>query len=97
MNGNKNICILAEHRKGSIRDITWEMLNKGRKLASEIDGSVIVLLLGYEVQSLVDELAQWSDEVIYINNEQLQYYNSEAYSQALENVVNQIQPLLCST
>ena len=32
----KEILVLAEHRKGELRDITWEMLSKGRQLGEGI-------------------------------------------------------------
>ena len=32
----KEIIVLAEHRRGELRDVTWEMLSKGRQLAEGI-------------------------------------------------------------
>ena len=32
----KEIIVLAEHRRGELRDVTWEMLSKGRQLAESI-------------------------------------------------------------
>ena len=32
----KEIIVLAEHRRGELRDVTWEMLSKGRQLAESM-------------------------------------------------------------
>ena len=59
------IFVLAEHRKGSLRDITWEMLNKGAELAS--DTELVAVLLGHQVGGfdaiLVEAPSQRPDDI----------------------------------
>jgi electron transfer flavoprotein alpha subunit len=42
----KEIIVLAEHRRGELRDVTWEMLSKGRQLAESMGAEIGVALLG---------------------------------------------------
>ena len=42
----REIFVLAEHRQGKIRDITFEMLAKGRELAEKTDSELIAVLFG---------------------------------------------------
>ena len=46
------ILILAEHLKGEISDITFEMLGAGRKLADAVQAPLYAVLVGSEVSPL---------------------------------------------
>ncbi len=35
----KEILVLAEHRNGELREITWEMISRGRELAQALGGA----------------------------------------------------------
>ena len=52
----KEIIVVAEHRKGELRDVTWEMLSKGRELAEGMGADLAVALLGKGVNSLAGAL-----------------------------------------
>src|SRR4030043_528814 len=45
------IFVLVEHRQGTIRDITHEMLAAGEKLASQQGASSTAVLLGHHVKN----------------------------------------------
>ena len=86
------IFVLAEHRKGSLRDITWEMLNKGTELAS--DGELIVVLLGHGVGDFARELAQRADQVLVVENERLENFNSDTYQKVLAQLISEYRPFV---
>jgi len=48
----KKIIALAEHRQGELRDITWEVVSKGRQLAEGMGAEVEVALLGKGVKKI---------------------------------------------
>ena len=58
-----SILILAEHLKGEVSDITYEMLGAGRRLADERGVPLRVLLAGGDVASLASRLGL-ADEVL---------------------------------
>jgi len=54
----KEILVLAEHRRGEIRDVTFEMLTIGRKIASRLDASLTAAILGYKIEELCNKIAE---------------------------------------
>lgn len=88
------IFVLAEHRRGSLRDITWEMLNKGGELASCSGGELIAVLLGYRVRGLAEELAQRSEQVLVVEDERLENFNSETYQKVLSHLISEYKPVV---
>ena len=88
----REILVLAEHRLGKLRDITFEMLTKGRQLALEAGATLSTALLGYGVESLAEELADYADEVLLIEEKRLENFNSEYYQQVLSHIILERKP-----
>jgi len=88
----KEILVLAEHRLGKLRDITFEMLTKGRQLALETGARLSTALLGYGVESLAEELADYADEVLLVDEKRLENFNSEYYQQVLSPIILERKP-----
>lgn len=86
------IFVLAEHREGSLRDITWEMLTKGRNLASSSGAELIAVLLGCGVRSFAEELAQRADQVLLVEDERLENFNGEVYQKVLSYLISEYKP-----
>jgi electron transfer flavoprotein alpha subunit len=66
------IFVLAEHRKGSLREITWEMLNKGAELASRSGAELVAVLLGHQPDAFSSELGRAADRVLVVEDAQLE-------------------------
>ena len=79
----KEIIVLAEHRRGELRDVTWEMLSKGRLLAESIGAEIGVALLGNGVNPLAEALRPKAHRVFLIEDQRLEVYNSETYEKVL--------------
>jgi electron transfer flavoprotein alpha subunit len=45
------IFVLVEHRQGQVRDVTYEMLTKGRELAQKTNAQLTAVLLGKDVKN----------------------------------------------
>jgi len=84
--------VIAEHRLGALRDITYELLNLPRQLPDV--SATLCALLGFNIDDLAKELANYADEVLYLNSEHLKYFNSEAYNEALTNLIKERKPRL---
>jgi electron transfer flavoprotein alpha subunit len=91
MNG---IFVLVEHRQGAIRDITFEMLMKGRQLCEKTGNPLIAVLLGNGVGAMAEELKDRANRIVLIEDPKLENFNSEAYQQVLESLVQQEKPFL---
>jgi len=88
------IFVLAEHRLGELRDVTFEMLAKGRELSQKVNARLTAVLLGYKVDDFGKRLSENADEVLIIEDERLENFNSEAYQEALSNLISERKPLL---
>ena len=73
------IFVLVEHRQGKIRDITFEMLEAGEKLASQQGVSSTAVLLGHNVKNFAEELATRASKVLVVEDVQLEHFNSILY------------------
>jgi len=91
MNG---IFVLAEHRQGKIRDITFETLTKGRKIAEEISSGLTAVLLGKGVKEQAKTLSEYAEKVLLVEDAKLENFNSEAYQKVLSSLINKHKPLL---
>ena len=58
------IFVVAEHRKGETREITFEMLFKAKELCRSSSHNLTAILLAGKDERLVDDLAKWADRVI---------------------------------
>jgi electron transfer flavoprotein alpha subunit len=88
------IFVLAEHRQGQTRDITFEMLTKGRELAERIDASLTAVVLGNEVKEQADTLSEYAERILLVEDAKLENFNSEAYKKVLSNLINEEKPVL---
>jgi electron transfer flavoprotein alpha subunit len=88
------ILVLAEHRQGSLRDISLEMLTKASQVAQQNGGDVVTLLLGSGADALADKLTGYSDKVLYADNPLFADFNAEKYQLALVELIKQHNPEL---
>lgn len=86
--------VLSEHRRGELREITFEMLTKGRELAGNMSAELSCLLLGHNVQSLAEELKGWANKVILVDDPKLENFNSDSYQAVLSNLIAERKPVL---
>lgn len=84
--------VLVEHLRGQTAEISYVMLAAGRALAQDGGGRVIAVLLGHNAQSLAADLA--ADQVWYIDHPALEDFTSEAYQQALGELIRANAPRL---
>ncbi|PPA71581.1 electron transfer flavoprotein subunit alpha/FixB family protein [Jeotgalibacillus proteolyticus] len=88
---SKKIVVLAEVREGALRNVSFEAIAAGKKIAD--GGEVVSVLIGDNVSSLGQELfAFGADKVITVENDKLKQYSSDGYSQALLAVIEAEKP-----
>lgn len=88
------IFVLAEHRQGQIRDITFEMLTKGKELAGNTSSDLTAVLLGKEIRRQAEILSKYAKRVLLVEGTKLENFNSEAYKKTLSKLINEHKPLL---
>lgn len=88
------VFVLAEHRKGEIRDITFEMLTKGKEVAGKLNAELCAVLLGKDVAAFADKLKKYAKKVIVVEDEKLKNFNAEAYQKVLSHLIKERKPSL---
>lgn len=89
----KGILVFAEQRAGVLASVTLELLSKARELADTRDVELTALLLGYQVESLTQELIEaGADKVLVVDTPALQHYLTEPYTFAFHQVIQDRKP-----
>jgi len=90
----KEIVVVAEHRRGELRDVTWEMLSIGRQLAEVQGADIEVALLGKGMNPFAEALKSKAKRVFVIEDPRLEAFNSETYNKALVQLITERKPFL---
>jgi electron transfer flavoprotein alpha subunit len=88
------ILALIEHRQGTIRDITYELLTYGRKLAEKTDGRLTGVILGHNTGDFVESVKKDAHRVLVADHEVFKDFNAETYQHALTDIVKKENPFL---
>ena len=90
----KQIIVLTEHRQGEIRDISFELLSGGKKLADSIGGNLTAVVLGSGIDAISNEIKKYADKVIVADDPVFENFNSEVYQSALAEIITTEKPFL---
>ncbi|RLC47437.1 MAG: hypothetical protein DRH57_04085 [Candidatus Cloacimonadota bacterium] len=89
----KDIFVLVEHRKGEIRDITFELLTKARNMV-QTGGFVYAIVLAKNGDNFIEKLKSEAHRILCIENEKLEHFHSDYYQQVLGSIITDRKPLL---
>ena len=88
------IYILIEHRQDEIRDISYELLAYGRKLAEDNNTKVTAVILGFNTEKIVEKIESQAHKIIVFDNEVFKEFNAETYQIALADLIQKDNPFL---
>jgi electron transfer flavoprotein alpha subunit len=88
---SNNVLVVAEHLKGKLEDVTFELLGKGREIAGGLGGKLISVLPGSGAKDLANQMGA-ADKVLYMDHPNFAEYNPDAYVKALTEVIKSHQP-----
>ncbi len=89
-----DILALVEHRQGMIRDITYELLTYGRKLAEQIDGKLTGVVLGHNTSEFAESVKKHAHRILVADHEVFKDFNAETYQKALAAIIQKENPFL---
>jgi electron transfer flavoprotein alpha subunit len=88
------IFVVVEHRKGEVREITFQMLWKANELAKILSHQVTAVLMGGGDETFIDEVTRRVDRLIAIEDERLRNFSADLYKEILYGVLVEYEPLL---
>jgi electron transfer flavoprotein alpha subunit/NAD-dependent dihydropyrimidine dehydrogenase PreA subunit len=89
----KGVWVVAEHYKGEIHKVAYQLLSKGRELADILDVNLSLIVLGDKFDNKLEEFGAFgADEIIYIKSPILKDYFSDLYVNSLSELINKDKP-----
>jgi electron transfer flavoprotein alpha subunit len=87
----RKVLVLGEVRDGSLRNVSFEAIAAGKTVSE--GGEVVAVLIGKSVSALGEEMIQYgADKVVVVEDDKLEQYTSDGYSQAVLAVIDQEKP-----
>ncbi len=92
---SEGILVFIEHRDGVLNKTSIEAIAAAQSLAKEQQQAVNAVILGTDVSSLANDIAAYAlGKVFTATNAALATYTPDGYTDAMENVLRQVDPQL---
>lgn len=87
------VWVIAEHREGAFRKVTFEAASAAKKLADELGQELTAVVLGQGMAEACKELGKYGvAKVLYADGEAFADYSTEAYTQAVASLAKENSP-----
>jgi electron transfer flavoprotein alpha subunit len=86
-----DVLAVTEHRRGSLRDVSFEVVTAGRELADAQGGDLHLAVIGGDVDSFADELNVDGVDAIHTVAEG-EEFNHDIYTQVIEQLFAEVAP-----
>jgi electron transfer flavoprotein alpha subunit len=85
---------MAEQYEGKLKNVSFELLSRGRTLADRLGGKLVSVLIGDGVSddALNQLIKQGADAVYTVQDAQLKYFICETYELVLEKLIGAYKP-----
>ncbi|SFL45179.1 electron transfer flavoprotein alpha subunit apoprotein [Halogranum rubrum] len=84
-----DVLIVTEHRRGELRDVSFEMISAGRELADETGGKLHAAVISGDVDTFADQVNRDGVDAIHTISDG-EEFNHDIYTQALEQLANEL-------
>ncbi len=87
------VLALIEHRQGSLREISYEVLTCGRRLADKLNETVTGVLLADDPDDMAQQLKKKkAHRLLLVSSPVFNNFNAETYQQALSEIIQREKP-----
>ncbi|WP_438444786.1 electron transfer flavoprotein subunit alpha/FixB family protein [Gorillibacterium sp. sgz5001074] len=89
----RGVMIVVEHRRGTAKKVSWQLLGEGRKLADKLEAPLLALVIGHQAEHLAQEaIAYGADRVYLVEAPELLDYRTRPYSEICLKVFREVKP-----
>jgi electron transfer flavoprotein alpha subunit/NAD-dependent dihydropyrimidine dehydrogenase PreA subunit len=89
----RGILVYAEQREGKVHPVAYELLGRGKELATTLGEPVYAVVIGTGLANAAEELVKrGADKVIVYDHPSLATYRDDPYSQILTEVTKELKP-----
>lgn len=89
----KGIAVYVDHVDGVVHPVTYELIGKARELADKINQPVYAVFMGSGIEKQCHEILHYGvDEVYVYDQEELDRFKIEPYTNVFEDFINKKKP-----
>lgn len=90
----KDVWVFAEQRGGVITPVVFELLGKGRDLATDIgDVKLCAILLGENLEEMTKQLFEAGADIVYTaDSPLLKHYTADGYTKVISDAIYEFKP-----
>lgn len=94
--GGREVWTLAEQFEGRLKDVSFELLARGRALADKLGGRLVSVLIGDGVigDDLASLIKRGADAVYAVQDPALKYFVCENYERVLGSLIREFRPVI---
>lgn len=90
---NENVWVFIEKNKNQIKNISLELLNKGKELARIRSEKIVAVFIGNDLKSSVQTIANFgADGLILVEGEEYAAYSNDGFTNALYLLIEKYKP-----
>jgi electron transfer flavoprotein alpha subunit len=88
------LMVVAEHRSGELREITFQILNKASELCSKHGHELSVVVIGNGLENLIGQLKDRANRIIACDDPRLINFDPADYKEVLASLIAERKPLI---
>ncbi|MCX5816798.1 MAG: electron transfer flavoprotein subunit alpha/FixB family protein [Proteobacteria bacterium] len=88
----KDIFVFIECKEGSIRKVSFELLSKAKEISEKSLSTVYAVIIGNDIVAAANQLKEFADKVIVVNNEKLKNYRWDIFTHVMEQLIKKYKP-----
>ncbi len=90
---HKNLWVFIETDEGAAKNVGYELLNPGRRLADKLGEALVAVVMGKDVRAVArDAIAYGADQVILVEGDEYLNYNTDAAAFAMCGLIEKYAP-----
>ncbi len=91
----KNLWVYIETDEGVAKNVGYELLNPGRRMADKLGQELVAVVLGKDVEHVARQaIAYGADKVILVEGEEYATYNTDAQTYAMVELIGKYRPFI---
>jgi len=89
----RGLLVVLEQRDGIAKNVSWQLLGEGRRLADQLGTELLALVIGSEIQAVArDAIYYGADRVYVCDQPELAPYRTRPYSHVCLRVIEDFKP-----
>jgi electron transfer flavoprotein alpha subunit len=89
---SKDVFVYIECKENAARKSSFELLSKGKEIADNLASRLSAIVIGYQVEDIVESLKGFSDTIIVVDDEVLKEYRWDTYTAVFEGLMKKYIP-----